>query len=286
MSKFADKAESIKAEGAAKRKEWTPEGAPLNLYNYWLRNSDSKKAKAIRNGERQENFCHFWRVVAIWAPLLWVWSKVERVIDHAAFFPTIFGIIVIGFVLSVIFSEGLPGVLILVTILASVAAALATAVGVSALIDRYPVAAKKVGKVLGKVVGALMGVGAIAVFVWVFGVVGIVLLAVGGILGGVVYFNITRIGEWIERQRERSKAREKIARAARRARYEAYYEEHGYYPYAKPAREPGKVKKFFTGVGDFIIMLAQVARVKKWGVCPIVDIAQEKIDYDSGWETA
>src|SRR6478609_6954006 len=75
-----DKAREIKAEGESERGNFTPHGVPLRMYNYWLNSTDGKKALAIRVGIRKENFCHFWRVVAIWAPLLWIGRVLERVI--------------------------------------------------------------------------------------------------------------------------------------------------------------------------------------------------------------
>lgn len=286
MSKFADKAEAIVAEGEAKRKEWTPSGVPLRLYNFWLESSTSKKAREIKYGSRKENFCHFWRVVAIWAPLNWLGDKVDAVLSHRFTMPTIVTLCVVGFFAAVLLGGGLPGLFWVAVGVVGLVAAVAVLVGVSALIDRYPNGSKKLGLFLLKAVGVLAGIGAVVGFVWLTGWFGIAALVVGGILGGLVTLNIERIGEWIEDWRERSEAAERARRAKRSAELNAYFNEHGYYPSEAPAKEPGRVKKFFTGVGDLIIMLAQVARVKKWGICPLVEIEREKIDYDSGWETA
>jgi hypothetical protein len=34
--------------------------------------------------------------------------------------------------------------------------------------------------------------------------------------------------------------------------------------------------KIFSGIGDLVVLLAQVVRVKKWGICPLVEIDDER----------
>lgn len=44
----------------------------------------------------------------------------------------------------------------------------------------------------------------------------------------------------------------------------------------KAPREPGKVSKFFSGIADFLVLAAQVVRVNKWKICPLVTIDDAK----------
>jgi hypothetical protein len=37
-------------------------------------------------------------------------------------------------------------------------------------------------------------------------------------------------------------------------------------------RAPGRIAKFFKGAGDFCHLIFQVVRVKKWKICPFVEI--------------
>lgn len=66
MSTLREKARKVKSKGAAARRDWSP--APgswmLRVYQWWLKET----GKSIS----QENFCHFWRVVLVWAPLRWL----------------------------------------------------------------------------------------------------------------------------------------------------------------------------------------------------------------------
>ena len=39
-----------------------------------------------------------------------------------------------------------------------------------------------------------------------------------------------------------------------------------------PKKEPGRLKKFFAGLGDFFVLAANVVRVKKWKICPLVEV--------------
>lgn len=44
----------------------------------------------------------------------------------------------------------------------------------------------------------------------------------------------------------------------------------------KVKREPGRISKFFSGIADFLILAAQVVRVNKWKICPLVTIDDAK----------
>lgn len=64
MSNLVAKRRSVMASGEARRRNWNPdpESAHYKLYMWW--------AYEKRYSTVKENFCHYWRVVFIWAPLL------------------------------------------------------------------------------------------------------------------------------------------------------------------------------------------------------------------------
>ena len=64
MSIFGKKAAEVRKQGALNRGEFQPTGKPKDVYLFWLRHQ--------KYPPTMENFCHFWRVVAVWAPLLWL----------------------------------------------------------------------------------------------------------------------------------------------------------------------------------------------------------------------
>lgn len=77
MSHLRQRARVIKDEGAIQRRNWnpSPDSAHYKFYRYWQR---SRRKYVAR-----ENFCHYWRVVLIWAPLLWL-CKALAVVTVAA----------------------------------------------------------------------------------------------------------------------------------------------------------------------------------------------------------
>ena len=102
MSNFRTKARDIKQAAEAERGNFQPTGAPLRLYNYWLERTNSKRGIAVRLGVSRENFCHFWRVVAIWAPFMWFRQKADKVVTHPVF--------IIGFVLAAVAAVVFAGI--------------------------------------------------------------------------------------------------------------------------------------------------------------------------------
>ena len=277
MSNFRDKAAAIKAEGVEKRGEFNPKGAPLRAYNYWLGETRSQKGRDIRNGKRKENFCHFWRVVAIWAPLMFLRRKAEAVIDSRWFGPVAGAILVGGFITFLLTTEGLISLFYLFLAIAGAVALLFAGAGVAYLCERFPAAAKKVGHTLGYLFIAAVVLFFVTLIVVEGGITGVVLLALGAAIGIVTWLNMENIADYIEglrarNLRKRDERRDALSRQARE-----FFNENGYWPHEKVEREPGRVSKFFSGVGDFIIMLAQVIRVKKWGICPIVEIERETV---------
>lgn len=266
MSNMREKAREIKAAGEAERGNFEPHGVPKRVYSYWLENSVSNKADAIGSGQRRENFCHFWRVVAIWAPLLWlglevVFTKTFAVVLGLA------SLVALVWLLTVS-----PTVLIGLGLILTAVAAVAAVFGLFYLIDQYypeswiP-ATKKVltGLLIVAIAAGLIGllVAAVIDFGW------IVLAYIAGFIAGTValIFGVATLSTFIEGRR--ALARKKHSDYLDSLSYEEYL---AYREQKNAPREPGKISKFFSGVGDFLVLAAQVVRVKKWKICPMVDI--------------
>jgi len=60
MSRLAELARKVRSRGEATRGISEPHGAPLRVYLRWC--------KETGHSPRQENFCHYWRVVIVFAP--------------------------------------------------------------------------------------------------------------------------------------------------------------------------------------------------------------------------
>lgn len=295
-----EKAQEVKAAGVAERGNFTPDGAPKRMYQYWLWKSNSRKAKDIRYGDRKENFCHFWRVVALWAPLLWTWKKVEAAGNYIL---ATFGVLAVAtLVVACILSTN-----VLVTVLWVLAIGVGIGLGTLGIVSGISAAltederdeadlmtspkAITIGFLLGlptallsfaivkgvkfynrnltdynKPIGistavlavagllTLIGLsGGLVTLLWVVGTfAGLVAVVAGVIIAG------TFLSDYISGKRA-------VAREATNA----YVAEHGEYP---PEAEPGLVSRFFHGLGDFLILIGQVVRVKKWKICPIVEV--------------
>jgi hypothetical protein len=292
-----EKTEEVVAEGEANRGVRTPTGVPKRIYDYWLRESNSTKASAIRSGYRKENFCHYWRVVAIWAPLMFLKHKTETLFENRAFqiaLVVLAVMLVVGLSLkyhSVLIALGLVvggAVALAWLLLAGLAGIVSAEDGFNQSFEDEPVH-QRIGWALAPVAG-LFYLGTKAVqkitplakqhpksFSWTLAALvtlGLAVLnfALGGVTAVAAYaltlaviYGIYRLGLWgfpllsdkIESAHDK--------RVAERV---AYFEEHGEYP----TREPGRIVRFFQAVGEFIVFVAQVIRVKKWKICPLVDI--------------
>jgi len=129
MSELRERARAIKAAGEEARGEFTPTGAPLKVYSYW--------AKRSRHAPDRENFCHFWRVVMFWAPLMALRNGVVNVATHPV--SVILGILVtlamIAYVLLTVDSAIMAVLGGLLIILGFVLAGLGLISGVSLALD-------------------------------------------------------------------------------------------------------------------------------------------------------
>jgi MFS family permease len=300
------KAREVKAAGEAERGNFTPTGVPLRAYNWWLDESNSKRASAIRNGARKENFCHFWRVVLFWAPLRKTGYGIYNVAPYVG---TLIAIAAIGaFVAGLILSESmLVFVLQLLAVIITVAIAfggfiagatigmgreaakrndmpplkfvvpmfiisLPTALiayGIAGVVtfwsDNLTQYSKQI--MIGLIAAILAGFLAAVGFSSGLATLGLVLASVAAAIAlcAVVIAGGYFLADYLSGKRV-------LAEEEGRKRLHAYMATHnGEFP-PEPESEPGRVAKFFSGLGDFIILIAQVVRVNKWKICPLVEV--------------
>lgn len=303
---FRDKAREIREAGEAQRGNFEPSGKPKEMYQYWLNNSDSLDAKALRRGEKRENFCHFWRVVAIWAPLLYLGRALQRAASHDTFWG-VFG--ALGLILvsagSIVSSNFRLATLVGLGIIVGLAMLLCSCWAVEILHRRIAekpsnsgLSRKQENVVIGLGVpffpvgvlaylfvcgiDALVKAGPVA-FATVFIVLMYTIVSVptfldfgwtglawlyGGSLALVLAIGLAvMIGIKISTYIEGSRALREQSEQE-----EDHSDDHGFVYEAKPKKQGG----FWRGVGDFLILLAQVARVNKWKICPIVQVDNER----------
>lgn len=272
MSNLRDKAREIKAAGEAERGNFEPSGAPLRLYNYWLERSNSDRAKGVRRGTQRENFCHFWRVVAIWAPLMFLRKKFVQVVEHPATL-VLLGAAAIG---ALIFG-GMTSSSFLTFLIWMGIGLVAAAAVVALVLYVKSIWRDSWTSGLSKAVPYFAGALAIAyvVFLLVIGFIELGWMLIPWVLGlgaaaVVVIATVAFIGSKLS---DFIAGRRKMRRDAEEARIDAAYER-GEDPFEVPAREPSRIQRFFSAVGDFIVLIAQVVRVNKWKICPMVDISK------------
>lgn len=302
MSNLRDKAKAVYAEGVDQRGEFTPTGVPLKVYKYW---AERAKKPPVR-----ENFCHFWRVVAIWAPLMWVRKTASAAADKTAVQATAALIALAGVVAACILSADVletlltaAGILVVVVL-----AIIGLFSGISVAMpedereraDMPPIEFAKWGFFvlpvsipafivtkfvrnqwvkdhgveisLGAIVTAILATITTLSFTetyWVAIIAAIVVVSaypVGWALTKIVSF----VADWLAGKR---KIAEMKASAYRNG--EITYEEAFGHP-KREAKELSKFEKkviaFFKGIGDFVILVAQVIRVNKWKICPTVEV--------------
>lgn len=303
---FREKANEIRAVGEQTRGDYTPKGAPARIYNYWLNNSESIDATAIRSGGRKENFCHYWRVVAIWSPLLMLGNKIGLNGFMLLIFLANLGIIIYAGVSTgsylAVFGGVALGLSVALGTIAGILAArqtradtefnydarqtlvlrlcflfgLPTALlffGISWLVLHKP---DQTAKALGRTAFAVGVAAAASALIWVIAMEGpMVILYIIGIVGGCVLLAaaLLSLGYGIVTLIEYSRGKQALRET--QAKNE-YFEKHGEVPPAT-VRKPSPVKKFFSGVGDFIVLIAQVVRVNKWKICPVVETQAKEV---------
>lgn len=308
MSNLREKAREIHEAGVAERGTFTADGAPLRMYKYWLRHSHSSRAFDVQHSGKKENFCHFWRVVAFWGPLMFLkqffTTHVEKKLIVA---------ILILLAISLVFGGTLAWDSMRVVVFWFLGTAAAISVGLVGILSGVSMTMtderiEDVGLIPRKY--AKFGVIALPFFalgygitklsdwehfddlvVWTIGtlvavaVIGLFTLAIVesgfwvtlAYLGGLIlaFIAFIALGAGLSMLGEFIKGKRAVAQRNARKRRDAYYAEHGVFP-EDVEREPGAIAKFFTGIADFCVLLAQVVRTKKWKICPTVEIDTAK----------
>ena len=224
---FRDKAAEITAKGEARRGHFSPDAdsAHLKVYKWWVENSNYGETP------QRENFCHYWRVVLIWSPLIWVAFKViggiewitskfpKRPKERNSFFSKHkrgINKVLMGLLYVVL------GLVILVTLVSLIMAFLSA---------------------------PLKGLF----------ILGIIALATTVATGTTLI-----VGKFVEKRREAYLQR-------REDWFDGKISDEEYFG-TKAKKAPGKISKFFKAVGDFCHLAFQAVRVKKWKICPFVEI--------------
>lgn len=273
MSNFRERAAEVKAAGEEARGDFTPNGVPKRMYQWWLEHSPSDKATEIATGRRRENFCHFWRVVVIWTPLLWLAMKIldpllekAETVNPKTFFLSV-AVLVLGIAALIATSTGTwMEVLIACAWILGVAAAVGAIALTLYLLDKHTENGVEILlggvlalMVLGAFIAGLMEIGWVLIL-WVLGIVALI----AAFVAGAIF-----VGTIIENLRA---DRRKRANEAEEAAWDAYTNDEGPHPYERAPREPSAFSKFLTGIGDFLTLAAQVVRVNKWKICPLVEV--------------
>jgi hypothetical protein len=77
LSRIKEKAREVVREGEDRRASFTAQGMPLRIYGWWHRRTKRQVAK--------ENFCHYCRVIVLWAPLLFIRMMLAKVFGDRQF---------------------------------------------------------------------------------------------------------------------------------------------------------------------------------------------------------
>lgn len=237
---FEDKKTAVLEKGKAERNRFNPdpESAHFKAYKYFLKNGGTQPV--------QENFCHYWRVVLIWAPLMALANAIERVFTTRPMRAA-------GRVLWKMFSTPFLFVNRVYTSIGTISSREKFWEYVLATSSCAMLALFLIIGVVAFINNAHDGLIVLACLV-----AGVAILI--GFISGAVY-----IGE----------KRDARKRKNRDAYYE-YYNEHGEYPAVEP--KPSKIRRFFSGVLDFAVLLGNIVRVKKWKICPLVTIPESAFD--------
>lgn len=259
MSNFRERTAEIVEQGKAERKSFAPKGAPMRVYNWWLANSDSVAASRISTGTRRENFCHWFWVVVLFAPAL----KVGKWLDRNAW---VFAIPVVGIAITLVWalidSFGIGSFLLGILGAVVIAAVLTGGILViEALVERFPDAMAKIG--IGIVCAVVGAVFLFLSYLLLFDahIVVSVIYALLLVATPILIWKFQSIADYIE-GREEIRIREAAARPVVETTTEP--------------REPNAIERALKNIGEFIVMVAQFIRVKKWKTCPLIDVLPEQ----------
>lgn len=302
MTSLRERAAEVRAAGVAERGNFTPPEGPKRVYDYWLNNTNSRKGRDIYYGNRHENFCHFWRVVAIWAPLLWVRNAMTSAAPVLV--PVLALLAALGFIFLLVASHDF--LMVTGTILGTFAVILLGSTGIVSGVSAGVPADSRVRNALFTdrraivaffVLGLPVALPAylvtrlvrlykdhltpynrqisltllVAIPVTIFTLVGvfggvIALLQVLGVLVASVAAAAAAILLGVVAT-DLIVGRREVAAQRHAAEREEYYEEHGEYP-PKSVKRRGPL----SFVADFFVFFVQVLRVSKWKICPLVEI--------------
>lgn len=92
MPKWQERTRAVRTQGEIARRDWNPQpgSVHLRMYQWWQERSKQGYDRP------RENFCHYWRVVVIWAPLRWLAPKLLVLLSVAAIAALVIGIFVYG----------------------------------------------------------------------------------------------------------------------------------------------------------------------------------------------
>lgn len=299
MSDFRNKAREVYEQGVEERGNFTPTGTPLKIYQWW--------AKRSPNAPERENFCHFWRVVVIWAPLMWLVNKVEDLAGRRGVqvYSLLIALALVVWLAFTVHSIGIIAICLMAAIYAAIGFFTGGYLAVPqeeidedfrfnrtilkpVFVLTLPFALLAFGTVKLKrawqedwtdyllvTLMGLVGLGALAILVSVIiqnGLIAVFILL--GIVAGIAAIfgvGVALTTFFAGRRAKRNAA----ARAARSKALEAFWAGEGPDPDAVEPREPSKISKFFSSVLDFAILVGQIIRVKKWKICPTVEVPKE-----------
>jgi hypothetical protein len=269
MSNFRMKTNEVLEKGKKERGNFQPPGLLVGMYNYWLNASESDKAYEIRSGKRRENLCHFGRIILFWAPMFWISNKANRFVSNP-FGATISVAIALALAVWACMVSGAVLSVVMIALLSAVLIAEAAGVGYVAYRAHqrfwnsdWNHWAEKIGlgflfAVLASILISLFVIATMAHW-W----------APFAILAGFACFaGLIALMVYVETYIRGKRA---LARELTRAKIAAMSNEE-YQTYLNQKNEPSKANKFFSGLGDILIFVFQFARVKKWKICPFVEI--------------
>lgn len=255
------KAMEVRARGIAERDNFTPHGTALKIYKYWANDP-------VTLPPENENWCHYWRVVAIWAPFLYVQNKFldatgtgTRIAVGAAAYIGLF--FLIGWWTTpavIVISIGGP-IVIGILVLIAFGVARYCPESIKRFLDNHEDSILATFLILFAISGiTIISIMIITSLGWLGLLIipgAVIALGVVALLGAIVS---SVLSDFISGKRAK----------VLDARHE-YFMKHNEFPPAKiKIRKPSKVKAFFSGVGDFIVFVAQVVRVFKWKKCPLM----------------
>jgi len=305
---FRRQTQEVREKGELERGTFVPtiEGTPYKMYKWWL--------ERTRNPPTRENFCHYWRVIFIWSPLMRLASVLGRVFGNKVILSTVITVLA---VLLVVLGYTFNFLSYVAVGAASVYIVLGLVMGVYRyqyeagelmysdewLTRDHPTAYRALVIVFAPLV----------FFVWAIGAVfkssktlkyvgnallGLILLACLGILTVIIVASIAHyglvpflvvvgtillviavitafsIGSVFVMEKYIEPAI-KRRRRARRDAEDALRMKISYGKATAASSNKSVIGSILRTIGDFVILIVEVVRVNKWKICPIVELPEE-----------